>query len=157
MKCLFCHNTIESREHLFFECDWSKRLVLFGCIGMRWWGKAWRHGRGKICNALCVNWLLRQLCITYGSTEIVLNFAIRWILKNKCYSLFVGRLVQELWGKAKESLRIPLKISRFVRIWAFLCVSSFKMSNEAFFFFSWVVVFYLACDFFFFFLVGDHL
>ena len=32
--------------------------------------------REKFCKPLCVNWLLGQLCITYGSIRIVLYFAI---------------------------------------------------------------------------------
>jgi hypothetical protein len=26
MKCLLCRNIIECREHLFFDCGWSKRF-----------------------------------------------------------------------------------------------------------------------------------
>jgi hypothetical protein len=29
VKCLFCHNQIESREHLFFECSFSYRIWNF--------------------------------------------------------------------------------------------------------------------------------
>jgi hypothetical protein len=35
MKCLFCHHSIECKEHLFFERGWSKRLrsaVMLKCL-----------------------------------------------------------------------------------------------------------------------------
>jgi hypothetical protein len=35
MKCLFCYQSIEYSEHLFFECGWSKRLwreVMLKCF-----------------------------------------------------------------------------------------------------------------------------
>jgi hypothetical protein len=50
MKCLFCHHTIESMEHLFFECDWSKKLwrevMLKSLVGPIWldWDEVMREG-----------------------------------------------------------------------------------------------------------------
>lgn len=103
-RCVLCNNALETRNHLFFSCDFASKI---------WSAMA----KGLLGNNYTTNWtcLLHQLTSTSLNWELL--FLLRLVFQTSIYHIWRERNNRQHGERPTTATRLIVLIDKTIRNW----------------------------------------